>query len=163
ITVLPAVLVLVDRRHAERPAGAIPRAIALERMHVPFVERLASYPKTVLVMAAVLTPVSPRGLRYIQVDYHLLNLHAFRTGSVVWEKRILATAGRSGFTALASADSLDELRQKYHAFRALKSVSEVDSVLLLIPEDSPRSSRSSATSRPWWRPSGSGGRRRSTP
>ncbi|HKC96443.1 MAG TPA: MMPL family transporter [Methylomirabilota bacterium] len=137
ITVLPAVLVLVDRRHAERPAGAIPRAIALERMHVPFVERLASYPKTVLVMAAVLTLVSAWGLRYIQFDYNLLNLQAFGTESVVWEKRILATAGRSGFTALASADSLDELRQKYHAFRALKSVSEVDSVLLLIPEDQP--------------------------
>ena len=137
MTVLPAVLVLVDRRHAERPAGAIPRAIALERMHVPFVERLVSYPKTVLVMAAALTLVSAWGLRYIQFDYNLLNLQAFGTESVAWEKRILATAGRSGFTALASADSLDELRQKYKAFRALKSVSEVDSVLLLIPEDQP--------------------------
>jgi len=137
ITVFPAVLVLVDRRHAGRPAGTIPRAIALERMHVPFVERLVAYPKTVLVMAAVLTVISAWGLRYIQFDYNLLNLQAFGTESVVWEKRILATAGRSGFTALASADSLDELRQKYKAFRALPSVSEVDSVLLLIPEDQP--------------------------
>jgi hopanoid biosynthesis associated RND transporter like protein HpnN len=136
ITVLPAALVLVDRRrHAVRPAGTIPRAIALERVHVPFVERLVSYPKTVLVMAAALTVVSAWGLRYIEFDYNLLNLQAFGTESVVWEKRILATAGRSGFTALASADSLDELRQKSHAFRALKSVSEVDSVLLLIPEN----------------------------
>src|SRR3989441_2679019 len=136
-TVLPASLVLVDRRHAVRPAGTIPRAIALERMHVPFVERLVSYPKTVLVMAAALTLVSAWGLRYIQFDYNLLNLQAFGTESVAWEKRILATAGRSGFTALASADSLEELRQKYKAFRALPSVSEVDSVLLLIPEDQP--------------------------
>ncbi len=137
MTVLPATLVLVDRRHAVRPAGTIPRAIALERMHVPFVERLVSYPKTVLVMAAALTLVSAWGLRYIEFDYNLLNLQAFGTESVVWEKRIIATAGRSGFTGLASADSLDELRQKYKAFRALPSVSEVDSVLLLIPEDQP--------------------------
>ena len=137
MTVLPATLVLVDRRHALRPAGMIPRAIALERVHVPFVERLVSYPKTVLVMAAALTLVSAWGLRYIEFDYNLLNLQAFGTESVVWEKRILATAGRSGFTALASADSLEELRQKYKAFRALPSVSEVDSVLLLIPEDQP--------------------------
>jgi hypothetical protein len=115
----------------------IPRAIALERMHVPFVERLVSYPKTVLVMAAVLTVISAWGLRYIEFDYNLLNLQAVGTESVVWEKRILATAGRSGFTALASADTLDELRQKYKAFHALRSVSEVDSVLLLIPEDQP--------------------------
>ena len=137
MTVFPAVLVLVDRRHAGRPAGTIPRAIALERMHVPFVERLVSYPKTVLVMAAGLTLVSAWGLRYIEFDYNLLNLQALGTESVAWEKRILATAGRSGFTALASADTLDELRQKYKAFRALPSVSEVDSVLLLIPEDQP--------------------------
>ena len=138
MTLLPAVLVLVDRRHAGRPAGTIPRAIALERMHVPFVERIVAYPKAVLVMAVALTAVSAWGLRYIEFDYNLLNLQAFGTESVAWEKRILATAGRSGFTALASADTLEELRQKYKAFRALPSVSEVDSVLLLIPEDQPQ-------------------------
>ena len=137
MTVFPAVLVLVDRRHAQRPAGTIPRAIALERIHVPLVERLVAYPKAVAVMAIALMAVSAWGLRYIQFDYNLLNLQASGTESVVWEKRILATAGRSGFTALASADTLDELRRKYAALRALPSVSEVDSVLLLIPEDQP--------------------------
>jgi uncharacterized protein len=137
MTVFPAALVLVDRRHASRPAGTIPRAIALERIHVPLVERLVAYPKTVAIMAIALTGISAWGLRYIQFDYNLLNLQAAGTESVAWEKRILATAGRSGFAALASADSLDELRRKHAAFRALPSVSEVDSVLLLIPEDQP--------------------------
>jgi hopanoid biosynthesis associated RND transporter like protein HpnN len=137
MTVFPALLVLVDRRHASRPAGTLPRALALERIHVPFVERLVAYPKTVLVMALALTAVSAWGLRHIQFDHNLLNLQAFGTESVAWEKRILATAGRSGFAALASADSLDELRRKHAAFRALPSVSEVDSVLLLIPDDQP--------------------------
>jgi uncharacterized protein len=137
MTVLPAMLVLVDRRHASRPAGTIPRALALERIHVPFVERLVAYPKAVALMALALTAVSAWGLRYIQFDYNLLNLQAFGTESVYWEKRVLATAGRSGFAALASADSLDELRRKNAAFRALPTVSEVDSVLLLIPDDQP--------------------------
>jgi uncharacterized protein len=137
ITVLPAMLVLVDRRHASRPAGTIPRALALERIHVPFVERLVAYPKTVALMALVLTAVSAWGLRYIQFDYNLLNLQALGTESVYWEKRVLATAGRSAFAALASADSIDELRKKNAAFRALPTVSEVDSVLLLIPDDQP--------------------------
>src|SRR4030095_9346792 len=87
--------------------------------------------------AVALTAVSAWGLRYIQFDYNLLNLQAHGTESVYWEKRVLATAGRSGFAALASADSLDELRRKHAAFRALPSVSEVDSVLLLIPDDQP--------------------------
>lgn len=137
MTVFPAVLVLLDRRHASRPASAIPRAIALERVRVPLVERLVAYPKTVLAFAVVLTAVSLWGLRHVQFDYNLLNLQAEGTESVVWEKRILATAGRSGFTALTSASSLDELRRKAAAFNRLPSVSEVDSALLLIPEDQP--------------------------
>ncbi|MGH7275881.1 MAG: MMPL family transporter [Candidatus Rokuibacteriota bacterium] len=135
MTVFPAMLVLVDRRHANRPAGMIPRALALERVHVPLVERFVAYPKTVLALALVLTVLSLWGLRHVQFDYNLLNLQAPGTESVVWEKRILATAGRSGFTALASADSLEELRRKHAAFSPLGSVSEVDSALLLIPED----------------------------
>src|SRR5262247_4749174 len=35
MTVFPATIVLIDRRHATRPAGVIPRALALERIHVP--------------------------------------------------------------------------------------------------------------------------------
>ncbi|PYM19310.1 MAG: hypothetical protein DMD81_03950 [Candidatus Rokuibacteriota bacterium] len=135
ITVFPAVLVLVDRRHAADPRTSLPRAIALEQIHVPVVERLASSPRTVLAFAAVLTLVAFFGLRGVDFDYNLLNLQAKGTESVEWEKRILETAGRSGFTALASATSLDELRQKHEAFSKLGSVSEVDSALLLFPKD----------------------------
>src|SRR5439155_1203508 len=135
ITVFPATLVLVDHRHARRPSGSIPRVLALERVHVPLVERIMTYPKTVLAFTVVLTGVSAWGLTYIQFDYNLLHLQANGTESVVWERKILATAGRSGFTALASADSLAELRRKDAAFSRLATVSEVDSALLLIPDD----------------------------
>ena len=53
----------------------------------------------------------------------------------MWEKKILATSGRSGFAALSSADTLDELRARQRAFRKLDTVSEVDSALLLIPDE----------------------------
>src|SRR5207245_9694935 len=71
----------------------------------------------------------------IECEHTLLHLQAKGTESVVWERKILATAGRSGFTALASADSLAELRRKDAAFSRLATVSEVDSALLLIPDD----------------------------
>jgi predicted RND superfamily exporter protein len=70
----------------------------------------------------------------VRFDYNMLNLQADGTESVVWEKRILA-AGRSGFTALATATSMEELRRKQEAFEGLPSVSRVDSVLRLIPSD----------------------------
>jgi uncharacterized protein len=134
MTVFPATLVLVDRRHAARPRGTMPRAIALESIRVPFVDRITGHPRTVLAVAAVLTAVSALALGWVRFDYNLLNLQAEGTESVAWEKKILATSGRSGFAALSSADTLDELRRKQQAFRKLKTVSEVDSALLLIPE-----------------------------
>lgn len=135
MTIFPAALTLIDRRHAGRPETTIPRAMALERIHVPLVDHIVRYPRTVLALATVLTVVSAYGLAHVGFDYNLLNLQAKGTESVVWERRILETAHRSGFSALASADSLEELKRKHDAFAALGSVSEVDSALLLIPQD----------------------------
>jgi uncharacterized protein len=137
MTVFPATLVLVDRRHADRPRGSVPRALALESIHVPLVERITSHPRTVLAVAGVVTAASILALGWVQFDYNLLNLQAVGTESVTWEKKILATSGRSGFAALSTADTLDELRRRQEAFRQLKTVSEVDSALLLIPDQQP--------------------------
>jgi hopanoid biosynthesis associated RND transporter like protein HpnN len=134
MTVFPAVLVVVDRRHAHRPRGTVPRAIALESIHVPLVDRITSHPRTVLAVAGALTVASALALGWVRFDYNLLNLQAEGTESVEWEKKILATSGRSGFAALSSASSLEELRRKQEAFRKLPTVSEVDSALLLIPD-----------------------------
>ncbi len=135
MVVFPAVLMIIDRRHAIRPASTIPRAIRLERIHVPLLDRVTSHPKTVLMTALLLGLVSAWVFRSVNFDYNLLNLQAPGTESVAWEKKILRTSGRSGFAALSSADNLDELRRKHDAFRRLGSVSEVDSALLLIPDN----------------------------
>ena len=138
VTVFPATLVLADYRRVRRERRerrVVPRAIELERIRVPLVDLIAAHPKIVLVATAIITVIACYGLRWLQFDYNILNLQAHGTESVEWEKRILATAGRSGFAALTSASSLDELTQKHHAFARLPSVSEVDSALLMIPSD----------------------------
>ena len=71
----------------------------------------------------------------------MLKLQAKGVESVAWEERILARAGRSGFTALATASGLDELRRKRDAFAALPSVSQVESVLLLVPDGQPEKAK----------------------
>src|SRR5713101_6198960 len=135
MTLFPAVLVLVDRRHADRPRGQKPRAHQLERIHVPVLDQLTSYPAAVLVVVVIATALSIWALPSVGFDYNLLNLQADGTESVVWERRVLENTGRSGFNALASAATLDELRRKQQAFEALPSVSGVDSVLHVIPDD----------------------------
>jgi hypothetical protein len=135
MTLFPALLMLVDRHHAERPRNQAPRAHAIERMHVPVLDRITSYPKTVLTVAGVATLASLGAVPFVGFDYNLLNLQAKGTESVVWEKRILATTGRSGFNGLASATSLEDLRKKQEAFEKLPSVADVDSVLRVIPDN----------------------------
>jgi hopanoid biosynthesis associated RND transporter like protein HpnN len=135
ITLFPAVLMLVDRHHADRPRGRRPRAHQLERIRVPILDRLATFPRTVLVGAGVLTAFSIWAVPRVGFDYNVLNLQAKGTESVAWERRILAGTGRSGFNGLSSASSLEELRAKQAAFEKLPSVSEVDSVLRVIPDE----------------------------
>jgi uncharacterized protein len=136
-TVFPATLMIMDRRHAARPRGTVPRAMKLESLHVPLVDKITGYPKTVLAVAAVITVLSVLALRSVHFDYNLLHLQAHGTESVEWEMKILKTSGRSGFAAMSVANSLEELRAKHQAFRKLPTVSEVDSALLLIPDDQP--------------------------
>src|SRR5207249_10139888 len=68
------------------------------------------------------------------VDYGRVNLQARGPESVIWERKIMESR-RSGFAALATADSLPELKAKQEAFSALPAVSELVSVLKLVPAD----------------------------
>ena len=135
MTVFPATLMLIDRRHGNRVGRTMPRAMALEHVRVPLLEHVASHRRTVLTLAVALSVLALWGATRVKFDYNLLNLQSKNTESVVWERRILETAGRSGFAALASARSLEELRAKHTAFSKLSSVSEVDSALHLMPDD----------------------------
>ncbi len=135
MTLFPAILVFVDAHHADRPRGQRPRAHQLERIRVPLLDRLVTYPRTVLIGAGLLTAFSIWAVPRVGFDYNVLNLQAKGTESVAWERRILASTGRSGFNGLSSASSLEELRTKQAAFEKLPSVSETDSVLRVIPDD----------------------------
>ena len=137
MTFFPALLVLVDRRRGEPVNEARPRAVAIEHMRVPLLDRLTEHPRVVFIATGIVTAASVLALPSVTFDYNLLNLQAMGTESVAWERRILATTGRSGFNGLASAGSLEELRRKQEAFEKLPSVSEVDSVLRVIPDAQP--------------------------
>src|SRR2546428_11731433 len=125
---LPALVLVTGRGHVERRRETGPQA-------VPLVARVSRLPRLVVGLAAVAAALSLVALRGVRFDYNLLHLQARGTESVDWEERILRSAGRSSFVALSTAGSLDELRQRVAAFEALYSVSEVESVLSLIPAD----------------------------
>jgi hopanoid biosynthesis associated RND transporter like protein HpnN len=133
ITVFPAALALLDRRQGAG-AGRRTGRPAQGRLTMAALEWIARTPRTVLVGSGLLAAAGLATSGAVRFDYNMLNLQAERTESVIWEKRILA-AGRSGFTALSTADTLDELRRKQAAFERLPTVARVDSVLRLVPSD----------------------------
>ncbi len=131
ITLLPALLALADRRrgHTATATGTVREATWLLR--------ITRYRKTIMVGALGLTAFAVWGAVRVDFSYNMLKLQAKGVESVVWEERILAKAGRSGFAALTRASSLDELRRKRDAFAALPSVAKVESVLMLVPDRQP--------------------------
>ena len=130
VTVVPALLVLTDRRRLVPRlvlvSGGSPKPAA--RGFLPTL-RPVSGALLVLVPTAIALWAAPR----VGFDYNLLNLQAPDAESVIWEKKIAAAAGRSGFAALATAGSVEELRAKQAAFERLPSVADVQSALTLLP------------------------------
>ncbi|HZP43985.1 MAG TPA: MMPL family transporter [Candidatus Binatia bacterium] len=128
MTLLPALVLVAGPHHPEpQVPGRSDR--------VRFVDVVTRHPRLVLGLAATTAVLSTVAARHVHFDYNLLHLQARGTESVAWEERALQSAGRSSFVALSSAGSLDELRERVRAFAALPTVSEVESVLSLIPED----------------------------
>jgi hypothetical protein len=145
VTVFPAAVLLIDRwqkaprllpadndSNAARQLEA--QANGLSRRDVPALEWLARYPKTILAVAVVATGASLWAAPRVSFDYNLLNLQANGTESVVWERKAAAAAGRSVFAALSTATSLVDLEAKQTAFQRLPTVSDVQSVLSVLPD-----------------------------
>ena len=145
LTVFPAVLLLIDswqktprlrpiagRPHGQRPPDA--RASRQSQLQVPALARLVRYPKTIVTATVLVTGASLWAAPRVGFDYNLLNLQADGTESVVWERKAAAAAGRSVFAALSSAPSLATLEVKQAAFQRLSSVSDVQSVLSVLPD-----------------------------
>ena len=138
VTVFPAVVVLIDRwQNARRTAPvdvAETRFTEGREREVAALAWLGRYPKAIVITAAVATAAALWAAPRVGFDYNLLNLQAAGTESVVWERKAAAAAGRSVFAALSTAGSLAELETRQLAFARLPSVSDVQSVLSVLPD-----------------------------
>jgi hypothetical protein len=132
VTLFPALLVLLERSPR---AKAVPAAETLAQAH--WLERVTRPRRMILAGTLVLTAFAVWGAVQVDFGYNMLKLQAKGVESVLWEERIVAKAGRSGFAALASASNLEELQRKQDALAALPSVSKVDSILMLVPDRQP--------------------------
>lgn len=152
--VLPPLLLLWDKRPAVE--GSMRRTIAAEGHaievkigdahfplpHLPkppdFMEFCYRRPRTVLLLSAIGTLAALYAMSRIEFDGNVLRLQAEGTESVDWELKIIRQSERSTIYGAILAESLEEVRTKTKALEALPSVSKVESIAMLIPEDQER-------------------------
>src|SRR5262249_60789841 len=116
LTVFPALLALAARLRARWAHPGAPASAHRAPSGVPWLEAAMRHPAPILLASGLVTALALWGARDVEFDYNLLDLQAKGTESVAWERRIIETEGRSSFSALATATSLDDLRRKHGAF-----------------------------------------------
>jgi len=134
LTCLPALLVLEERH---RPMRTTPERHQ-ERARGSYLAPLYRYPRVTLAASAVLVGLSLLGLGRVGWDFNLLRLQAEGTESVAWVRRIFASAQRSVLFGKLMAESLEEVKRKAAALKALPSVAKVESLASVLPEDQER-------------------------
>jgi len=132
--VLPPLLLLWDRR------APGPSALSTSRLLRPPALLEASYrrPRLVVTISGLATAVALYALGRVGFDGNVLRLQAEGTESVVWELKIIKNSERSTSYGVILAKTLDELRAKARALEGLASVSKVESVASVMPEDQER-------------------------
>ena len=130
LTVLPALLVLGERRQPT------PQRQEATRARTAGAGWFLRHPRATLAASGLLVALSLVGLRGVRFDFGLLQLQAQETEAVVWAQRVAEHTKRSVLFDEVVASSLQEVRTKVAALRALPSVAEVDSIVSVLP-DSP--------------------------
>lgn len=126
LTMLPSLLLLVE---GKRPCKGHPR---YARMLVPLELWLRRRPHLVCVVSLIWTLAASAYLGRIPFDYNLLHLQAADAEAIRVEA-YLQRIGYSTLYAISMAPNADEARLRAEKFRRLASVSRVESVLSLEP------------------------------
>jgi hypothetical protein len=92
----------------------------------------------VLAACGLLVGLSALGLARVRSDFNLLHLQSPGTESATWMQKILDSSKRSVLFEEVVAGSLDEVKRKAAALKALPEVAGVESIASVIPEDQPR-------------------------
>jgi uncharacterized protein len=131
-SVLPALTVLVGER---RKKEASVEATSQPKDMIRLSPRRAGM---VLSGAGILALLCLLSANHVSFDLNPLRLQTANAESVVWEKNLIENSQRSALFACSLAETLDELKAKTKAFKALPSVSEIESAYSLLPENQDR-------------------------
>lgn len=134
LVVFPAILALKDRRTSAenlvRQAQASNWAFLAPADHA-----LVRYPKAALLLTGIITILSVHGISKVRFDYNLLHLQNPGIESVRVLHEIFKISENSTLFASVIADDLKHARDLEKRLETLPSVSRVESITDLLPED----------------------------
>lgn len=141
MTVLPALLLLYDKRRARLGQSSGIKVSPLEGLSA-FEAVLLENPWGVTILAALFTMlcfveslgVAPPRVK-VPFVANLKMLQSKGTASVEWEERLFANAGLSIIPALLSADTLDEARALQKKVEKIATVRSVESIAPMFPTE----------------------------
>jgi hopanoid biosynthesis associated RND transporter like protein HpnN len=128
VTVLPAIVHLVDRKASRRP---VPVPLDFHLWLRPLVSR----PRRVIAIGMAVTALLGLGMTRLWYDHNLLHLQPAGLESVQWEERLLSEMGQGAWFAVSMADTPEELAARKAAFLRLPTVDRVDEIASLLPSD----------------------------
>ncbi len=128
LLLLPALLAVEEKFRKTDYNGVTPTAEKKKWM-----EGLFRHYYIIIFVCLFLVALSTLSLRNLAFDYNLLNLQAKNTEAVAYEIKIMENANRSTWSAAMLADTLEEAQKKLDAVKKLSTVSEVESILSMMP------------------------------
>lgn len=129
VTVLPALLKLVDSRIENREVPAILPA-------ANWVRGFSESPRLTLAFFAVLTLVLCLGLFDLKFDHNLLNLQPRGIESAQIERELFIDRDDSVWFALSICENREELRARKAKFESLGCVAKTEEIVSLLPSSS---------------------------
>ncbi|MDD2308711.1 MAG: MMPL family transporter [Desulfuromonadaceae bacterium] len=130
-TVLPAMLVLLERFRKASPPLATNHHIESKGVFLPF---LFSRPKTVIAAALLLSLICLYPALTMRFDYNLMNLQAKGLQSVEYAYKLMRSKENSGYFAVVTARDEAEARTLTERLEKLPAVDHVISKLSFVPE-----------------------------
>ena len=126
---LPALILLFDKPKSA-PDSSLPSGPIK-----PFFELTRRRVHVLLILGIAGLALSVWGAAEVRFDLNMLHLQSPKVESVIWEKKLLEGSELSSLYGEIVARSLQEVRQKTKALESLPSVSRVESVDTLLPQD----------------------------
>ncbi len=129
LCLLPALILMFDKSKSTAtppcPSGPVK----------PLLKFTKGQALLVLIIACLGSVFSLWGASRIKFDLNMLRLQSKRSESVKWEKRLIEDSKHPSMQGAVFARSLEEAEKKTKALEALPSVSRVESVVSLLPQE----------------------------